>query len=147
MATPISGRATKIYYVYDRNDLRQYAVFGQLDYGILLPALHAGVRRVAMSMRRESFTENGGAFFELGNVGVNSPYSQVARFYSFTPKFSLTYDRDPQDSNGLCVGRQGLSLWAAPHRRTTISICLQGFAVLGINGAPTDLWPRQTMDL
>ncbi len=134
---PNLWKGDQIYYVYDRNDLRQYALFGQVDYDILSD-LHfgAGARYV---YARESFTENGGAFFELGNVGVTSPYSQVARFYAFTPKFSLTYDVT-QDSTIYASVAKGYRFGGAtsPNDNT---ICLQGFQVLGINGAPQTYGP------
>jgi outer membrane receptor protein involved in Fe transport len=126
-----------VYYVYDRNDLRQYAVFGQLDYDIL-PDLHAGVGGRYV-YARESFTENGGGFFELGNVGVTSPYSQVARFYSFTPKFTLSYDIT-QDATAYASAAKGYRYGGATSPNDNIP-CLQGFAVLGINGAPTTYGP------
>ena len=127
----------QIYYVYDRNDLRQYAIFGQVDYDIMSD-LHfaAGARYV---YARESFTEDGGGFFELGNVGVTSPYSQVARFYAFTPKFSLTYDLT-QDSTIYASVAKGYRFGGAtsPNDNT---ICLEGFQQLGINGAPQTYGP------
>jgi len=127
----------QIYYVYDRNDLRQYALFGQLDLD-LLPNLHfsSGTRYV---YARESFTEDGGAFFELGNVGVTSPYSQVARFYGFTPKFSLTYDVTA-DSTVYGSASKGYRFGGAtsPNDNT---VCLEGFKQLGINGAPMTYGP------
>jgi outer membrane receptor protein involved in Fe transport len=134
---PNLWKGDQVYYVYDRNDLRQYAVFGQLDWD-LLPTLHAGFGGRYV-YARESFTENGGAFFELGNVGVNSPYSQVARFYSFTPKFSLTYDLS-QDSTVYASAAKGYRYGGATSPNDNIP-CLQGFAVLGINGAPTTYGP------
>jgi iron complex outermembrane receptor protein len=127
----------QIYFVYDRNDLRQYAMFGQLDVD-LMPDLHfgAGARYV---YARESFTEDGGAFFELGNVGVTSPYSQVARFYAFTPKFTLTYDITP-DSTAYASASKGYRFGGAtsPNDNT---VCLLGFKQLGINGAPMTYGP------
>jgi len=127
----------QIYYVYDRNDLRQYALFGQMDWD-LLSDLHfgAGARYV---YARESFTENGGAFFELGNVGVTSPYSQLAHFYAFTPKFTLSYDVTP-DSTVYASASKGFRFGGAtsPNDNT---ICLQGFKVLGIDGAPMTYGP------
>jgi iron complex outermembrane receptor protein len=134
---PNLWKGDQVYFVYDRNDLRQYAAFGQLDYDIL-PTLHAGVG-ARYVYARESFTENGGAFFELGNVGVTSPYSQVARFYSFTPKFSLTYDIT-QDSTVYASAAKGYRYGGATSPNNNIP-CLQGFAVLGINGAPTTYGP------
>jgi len=134
---PLLWKNDQIYFVYDRNDLRQYALFGQTDWD-LLPDLHfsAGTRYV---YARESFTENGGAFFELGNVGVTSPYSQVARFYGFTPKFSLTYDVTPA-STVYASASKGYRFGGATSPNDN-SVCLEGFKVLGINDAPQTYGP------
>jgi outer membrane receptor protein involved in Fe transport len=122
--------------VSDRNGLAQYAIFGQADWDIL-PDLHAsaGGRYV---YARESFTENGGGYFNLGNAGVNSPYNQVARFYAFTPKFSVTYDVTP-DTSVYASASKGFRFGGAtsPNYNT---YCLEGFAVAGINGAPPNTY-------
>jgi iron complex outermembrane receptor protein len=134
---PNLWKGDQVYYVYDRNDLRQYAAFGQVDWD-LLSDLHLGVGGRYV-YARESFTEDGGGFFELGNVGVNSPYSQVARFYAFTPKFSLTYDLTP-DSTVYASAAKGYRFGGATSPNDNIP-CLDGFKQLGINGAPTTYGP------
>lgn len=126
-----------MYYVYDRNDLRQYAIFGQVDWD-LLPTLHAGIGGRYV-YAREAFTETGGGFFEIGNVGVTSPYSQLARFYAFTPKFTLTYDLSGQ-SSVYASASKGFRFGGATSPNDNIP-CLDGFKQLGINGAPTTYGP------
>jgi iron complex outermembrane recepter protein len=127
----------QIYYVYDRNDLRQYALFGQMDWD-LLPDLHFGIGGRYV-FARESFTEDGGAFFELGNVGVTSPYNQLAHFHAFTPKFTLTYDVTP-DSTIYASASKGYRFGGATSPNDNIP-CLDGFKELGINNAPMTYGP------
>jgi len=134
---PNLWKGDQVYYVYDRNDLRQYAVFGQIDWD-LLPTLHLGIGGRYV-YARESFTENGGGFFELGNVGVTAPYSQLARFYAFTPKFTLTYDVSPE-STVYASASKGYRFGGATSPNDNIP-CLDGFKELGIDGAPTTYGP------
>jgi outer membrane receptor protein involved in Fe transport len=133
---PNLWRNNQVYFVSDRNGLAQYAVFGQADWDIL-PDLHAsaGGRYV---YARESFTENGGGYFNLGNAGVDSPYSQFARFYAFTPKFSVTYDVTPETSVYASASK-GFRFGGAtsPNYNT---YCVEGFALIGFKGAPPNTY-------
>jgi outer membrane receptor protein involved in Fe transport len=133
---PYLWRNGQVYFVSDRNGLAQYAIFGQADWDIL-PDLHAsaGGRYV---YARESFTENGGGYFNLGNAGVDSPYNQVAKFYAFTPKFSLTYDVDDKDSIYASAAK-GFRFGGAtsPNYNT---YCIEGFAVIGFAGSPPNTY-------
>jgi outer membrane receptor protein involved in Fe transport len=129
---PNLWRNDQVYLVSDRNGLAQYAAFGQIDWDIL-PTLHlgAGGRYV---YAREAFTENGGGYFNLGNAGVTSPYNQSARFYAFTPKFSLTYDVSDKTSVYASIAK-GFRLGGAtsPNYNT---YCIEGFKLIGFNGSP-----------
>ena len=129
---PNLWRNDQVYFVSDRNGLAQYAVFGQADWDIL-PDLHAGAGGRYV-YARESFTENGGGFFNLGNAGVNSPYNQLARFYAFTPKFTLTYDVTDKTSIYASASK-GFRLGGATSPNFN-SFCVQGFKELGFNGSP-----------
>jgi outer membrane receptor protein involved in Fe transport len=127
-----------IWFVSDRNDVRQYAAFGQVDFDIT-SRLHgsAGMRYV---YARESFTESGGGFFDAGNAGTNgTPYNQNARFYAPTPKFSARYDLDDTSSIYATIAK-GFRLGGAttPNDNT---VCLEGFKTLGIQNAPTTYGP------
>jgi iron complex outermembrane receptor protein len=129
---PNLWRNDQVYFVSDRNGLAQYAVFGQADWDIL-PDLHAGAGGRYV-YARESFTESGGGFFNLGNAGVNSPYVQLARFYAFTPKFTLTYDVTDKTSVYASASK-GFRLGGATSPNFN-SFCVQGFKELGFNGSP-----------
>jgi outer membrane receptor protein involved in Fe transport len=133
---PYLWRNDQVYFVSDRNGLAQYAVFGQADWDIL-PDLHAGAGFRDL-YARESFTENGGGYFNLGNAGVNSPYNQVARFYAFNPKFSLTYDLSDKTSIYASAAK-GFRLGGAtsPNYNT---YCIEGFKVIGFNGSPPNTY-------
>jgi outer membrane receptor protein involved in Fe transport len=135
--SPTLWAGDQIYYVYDRNDLRQYAAFGQMDWN-LMPDLHFGIGGRYV-YAREAFTETGGAFFELGNVGVTSPYNQLAHFHAFTPKFTLSYDATP-DTTAYASASKGYRFGGATSPNDNIP-CLDGFKVLGINGAPMTYGP------
>jgi outer membrane receptor protein involved in Fe transport len=129
---PYLWRNGQVYFVSDRNGLAQYAIFGQADWDIL-PTLHAGAG-ARYVYARESFTENGGGYFNLGNAGVNSPYNQVAKFYAFTPKFTLTYDVNDKTSVYASAAK-GFRFGGAtsPNYNT---YCIQGFSLIGFSGSP-----------
>ena len=134
-----------VWFVSDRNSIRQYAAFGQVDYD-LLPDLHAaaGLRYV---YARESFTEVGGGYFDYGNAGTTAPYSQVARFYAPTPKFSLTYDINDLTTAYATIAK-GFRLGGATTPNDNVA-CLEGFQQLGLTNPPTSygsdhLWSYET---
>ncbi len=133
---PNLWQGDKVYFVSDRNGLAQYAAFGQADWDIL-PTLHAGAG-ARYVYARESFTENGGGYFNLGNAGVNSPYNQVAKFYAFTPKFTLTYDVSDKTSVYASAAK-GFRFGGAtsPNYNT---YCIEGFAVIGFKGSPPNTY-------
>lgn len=112
---------------------RQYAVFGQADYDIL-PDLHAAVgMRYLYARDVVNFTTYG--FYQIGNF---SPFNQLAHSYAFTPKFTLTYDVDP-DTNVYASASKGFRLGGpepspAPFGPTTV--CNFDFTNLGIKTDP-----------
>jgi outer membrane receptor protein involved in Fe transport len=112
---------------------RQYAIFGQADYDIL-PDLHAGVgMRYLYARDVVNFSTYG--FYQIGNF---SPFNQMAHSYAFTPKFTLTYDVDP-DSNIYGSISKGYRLGGpepspAPFGPTTV--CNGDFTNLGITSDP-----------
>jgi iron complex outermembrane receptor protein len=112
---------------------RQYAVFGQVDYDIL-PDLHAAVgARYLYARDVVNFTTYG--FYQIGNF---SPFNQQAHSYAFTPKFTMTYDVDPESnvygsvSKGYRLG--GPEPSPAPFGPTTV--CNGDFSNLGITSDP-----------
>jgi outer membrane receptor protein involved in Fe transport len=112
---------------------RQYAIFGQADYDIL-PSLHAAVgARYLYARDVVNFTTYG--FYQIGNF---SPFNQQAHSYAFTPKFTLTYDVDPESnvygsiSKGYRLG--GPEPSPAPFGPTTV--CNIDFTNLGITSDP-----------
>ena len=112
---------------------RQYAIFGQADYDIL-PDLHAAAgARYLYARDVVNFYTYG--FYQIGNF---NPFNQQAHSYAFTPKFTLTYDVDP-DSNVYGSISKGYRLGGpepspAPFGPTTV--CNTDFDNLGIKSDP-----------
>jgi outer membrane receptor protein involved in Fe transport len=122
----------------ERNSQRQYAAFGQFDFDVT-PQLHgsAGIR---YTYARESFTQLGAGYFDLGNAGtLGVPYSQNARFYAPTPKFSVTYDFS-DTTTAYATAAKGFRLGGATTPNDN-DLCLQGFKLLGINDPPKTYGP------
>jgi len=112
---------------------RQYAIFGQADYDIL-PNLHfaAGARYLYARDVVNFYTYG---FYQIGNF---NPFNQQSHSYAFTPKFTLTYDIDP-DSNVYGSISKGYRLGGpepapAPFGPTTV--CNTDFNNLGIKSDP-----------
>ncbi len=122
-----------VWTVYDRNEVTQYAGFGQIDID-MTSRLHLslGERYVRA---RESFSETGGGFFDVGGAGTQgTPYTQAATFSADTPRFSLTYDvTDAVNFYG--VAAKGFRLGGATTPNTN-SACVTGLAQLGYNSPP-----------
>ncbi|MDB5394768.1 MAG: pdt [Rhodospirillales bacterium] len=122
----------------ERNDARQYAAFGQVDFDVT--AKFHGSAGLRYTYARESFTQLGYGYFDAGNAGtLGIPYSQNAHFYAATPKFSATYDIS-EDTTAYATAAKGFRLGGAttPNENT---LCLQGFKVLGINDPPRTYGP------
>jgi outer membrane receptor protein involved in Fe transport len=74
-------------------------------------------------------------FYQIGNI---TPFNQLAHFYAFTPKFTLTYDVDPQSSvyasasKGFRLG--GPTPRPVPFGPTTV--CAGDEANIGLTGNP-----------
>ncbi len=121
-----------LYFTSSRTDERQYAAFGQVDYDFT-SALHgaAGIRYV---YSRESYTRVGGGFYDLGN---QSPYTQVTRYYPVTPKFSLTYDLS-DSSSVYATASKGFRLGGptGPTPTGPNNACSQDYANNGITNPP-----------
>ena len=123
-----------VWMVYDHNEITQYAGFGQVDYDIT-PRLRisAGDRYVAA---RETFSETGGGFFDLGGAGtMGAPYKQSATFTAPTPKFSLSYDVGKLTTLYATIAK-GFRLGGATTPNTNIS-CVAGLNQLGFDNAPS----------
>lgn len=123
-----------VWMVYDHNEITQYAGFGQVDFDIT-PRLRfsAGDRYVAA---RETFSEVGGGFFDLGGAGtMGAPYKQSATFTAPTPKFSLTYDLTKFATLYATIAK-GFRLGGATTPNTNVS-CVAGLNQLGFNNAPS----------
>jgi outer membrane receptor protein involved in Fe transport len=124
---------------------RQYAAFGQADFDIL-PDLHGavGMRYV---YARSSESREGGGFYDLGNP---HPYSTLGRYYAATPRFSVTYDVDPDTTAYITIAK-GFRLGGptGPDPVGPTSPCNQDYANLGIKTPPTTygsdkLWSYET---
>lgn len=129
-----------VWTVHDHNDVKQYAIYGQIDADIL-PSLHVGVGERYV-WAEEKFTESGGGFFDFGGGGTTgTPYVSSARFSTSTPKATITYDVTDDTSLYASAGK-GFRLGGATTPNTNAP-CLLGLAQLGINGAPTSYGPDQ----
>jgi iron complex outermembrane receptor protein len=129
-----------VWTVNDHNDVKQYAIFGQVDFDIL-PTLHVGVGDRYVRAK-EKFAETGGGFFDFGGAGtMGTPYTQSATFSTSTPKFTLTYDLTDQSSLYASAGK-GFRLGGATTPNTNAS-CKQGLHDLGYDNAPTTYGPDQ----
>ncbi|MDB6159950.1 MAG: tonB dependent receptor family protein [Gammaproteobacteria bacterium] len=127
-----------VWTVDDHNDVKQYALFGQVDIDIL-PTLHVGVgERYVWAV--EKFAEMGGGFFDYGGAGtMGAPYTQSARFSTSTPKFTIRYDLTDQSSVYGSAGK-GFRLGGATTPNTNAA-CVDGLHQLGYNNAPTTYGP------
>jgi iron complex outermembrane recepter protein len=127
-----------VWTVDDHNDVKQYALFGQVDIDVL-PTLHVGVgERYVWAV--EKFAEEGGGFFDAGGAGtMGTPYTQSARFSTSTPKFTITYDVTDQSSVYASAGK-GFRLGGATTPNTNAA-CVAGLHQLGYNNAPTTYDP------
>ena len=129
-----------VWTVDDHNDVKQYAIFGQVDFDVL-PTLHVGLGDRYV-WAEEKFTETGGGFFDYGGAGTNgTAYTQSARFSTSTPKFTLTYDLAEQSSLYTSVGK-GFRLGGATTPNTNAA-CVAGLLELGDKNAPTTYGPDQ----
>jgi outer membrane receptor protein involved in Fe transport len=115
-------------------DERQGSVFGQLDYDIL-PNLHAGFGARYLEARDVlNFSSIG--FFQIGNI---SPDNALVHSYAFTPKFTLSYDIDPQ-STVYTSAAKGFRLGGpqpAPAPFGPQTACAGDFANIGVTSNPT----------
>jgi iron complex outermembrane recepter protein len=129
-----------VWTVFDHNDVKQYALFGQVDVDIL-PTLHVGVgERYVWAV--EKFTETGGGFFDYGGAGTTgNPYTQSARFSTSTPKFTVAYDLTDQSSLYGSAGK-GFRLGGATTPNTNAA-CVEGLHELGYDNAPKTYGPDQ----
>ena len=129
-----------VWTVHDHNDVKQYALFGQVDIDVL-PTLHVGLGERYV-WAEEKFAETGGGFFDFGGAGTNgTPYTQSARFSTSTPKFTITYDLTGESSVYASAGK-GFRLGGATTPNTNAA-CLEGLAQLGFNSAPKTYGPDQ----
>ncbi len=115
-------------------DQVQYAAFTQADYEIL-PDLKAtaGVR---YSYATQNYYRNSGGVLAFGNV---NPFTAQDSSYSLTPKFSLTYDLDPNSTLYSTVAK-GYRL-GGPTGPVASSNCHNDLAAIGINTPPTSYGP------
>jgi iron complex outermembrane receptor protein len=129
-----------VWMVHDHNDVKQYALFGQVDADIL-SNLHLGVGERYV-WAEEKFDEIGGGFFDFGGGGTTgTPYSSSARFTTSTPKGTLTLDLSDDTSLYASAGK-GFRLGGATTPNTN-ALCVEGLAQLGIYSAPTSYGPDQ----
>jgi iron complex outermembrane receptor protein len=127
-----------VWTVDDHNDVKQYAIFGQVDIDVL-PTLHVGIGDRYV-WAEEKFTETGGGFFDYGGAGTTgAPYTQSARFSTSTPKFTITYDLADQSSLYASAGK-GFRLGGATTPNTNAA-CVEGLLQLGDTSAPKTYGP------
>ena len=114
-------------------DVRQYSIFGQVDYDIL-PNLHAAAgARYLIGRSAVNFASYG--FYEIGNP---TPFDKSQLNYAFTPKFSLTYDLAPENNVYASVSK-GFRLGGPQVGPTPFgpnSVCNQDFTNLGVTADP-----------
>jgi len=127
-----------VWEVFDHNDVKQYALFGQLDIG-LTPKL-----RLAIGDRyvdaREKFDETGAGFFDFGGGGtMGVPYTQSASFATSTPNVTLTYNLTDQTTLYSSAGK-GFRLGGATTPNTNAA-CVVGLLQIGYKSAPTTYGP------
>jgi len=127
-----------VWEVYDHNDVKEYAAFGQLDVDVTSKLhLGAGLRYVGA---KEKFDEIGGGFFDFGGAGtLGVPYTQSANFSTTTPKATLTYSITDQASVYASAGK-GFRLGGATTPNTNAA-CVAGLLELGDKSAPTTYGP------
>ena len=127
-----------VWEVYDHNDVKEYAAFGEFDVNLTSKLqLGAGLRYVAAT---EKFDEVGGGFFDFGGAGTTgTPYTQSANFYTTTPKATLTYSLSDQASVYVSAGK-GFRLGGATTPNTNAA-CVIGLRQLGYVSAPTTYGP------
>jgi iron complex outermembrane receptor protein len=129
-----------VWTVDDHNDVKQYALFGQIDFDVL-PTLHLGLGERYV-WAQEKFSETGGGFFDYGGAGTTgTPYTQSARFSTSTPKFTITYDVTDESSVYASAGK-GFRLGGATTPNTNAA-CVDGLEQLGYDNAPKTYGPDQ----
>ena len=129
-----------VWTVHDHNDVKQYAIFGQVD-ADLLPNLHVGVGERYV-WAEEKFSETGGGFFDFGGGGTEgTPYTSSARFSTSTPKGTITFDVSDDSSLYASAGK-GFRLGGATTPNTNAP-CVAGLATIGIFSPPTSYAPDQ----
>jgi outer membrane receptor protein involved in Fe transport len=127
-----------VWEVYDHNEVKQTALFGQVDID-LTPKLHLGIGERYV-WATESFSEFGGGFFDFGGGGTTgTPYTQSASFSASTPKFTLNYDLSESTTLYTSEGK-GFRLGGATTPNTNAS-CVAGLQQLGDASAPTTYGP------
>ncbi len=143
-----------VWTVFDHNDTKQYAVFGQIDIDVT-PTLHVGLGDRYVKAR-ERFTESGAGFFDFGGGGTGTcnitppatsctptppsgPYEQSADFSTSTPKATLTYDLTTMSTVYASVGK-GFRLGGATTPNTNAA-CIAGLKQLGYSNVPTNYDP------
>ncbi|HTC53078.1 MAG TPA: TonB-dependent receptor [Steroidobacteraceae bacterium] len=122
-----------VWVIHDHNDVKQYAVFGQIDLDVT-SNLHVGLGERYVKAT-ERFTEIGAGFYDFGNAGVaanggyGTPYSQSANFTGNTPKATVTLDVSPDTSLYASAGK-GFRLGGATTPNYNL-LCEQGAKQLG----------------
>ena len=122
-----------VWVVHDHNDVKQYAVFGQVDFDVT-SQLHIGLGERYVRAK-EKFTEIGAGYYDFGNAGVapngdyGTPYAQSADFTSNTPKATITFDATPDMSIYASAGK-GFRLGGATTPNYNV-LCEQGAKELG----------------
>jgi len=88
-ADPTAWQDNFLYFV-TRTEVKQMAVFGQMDYEIL-PKLRASVG-LRYQVSNLTYSYNGKGYYDIGIDNVNSDHTKDV---AFTPKFSLSYGLTP----------------------------------------------------
>jgi outer membrane receptor protein involved in Fe transport len=114
-----------------REDTRQLAAFGQLEYDVLSD-LHAAAG-LRYQYARTSYTRTGGGYYDIGN---NHDDVQLGHYYRPTPKVSLTYDID-QSTTVYTSAAEGFRLGGptGPDPTGPGNVCQEDYNTFGIPGS------------
>ena len=130
--TPTTFSRNLIYGQGVWEDVRQYAVFGQVDYDIL-PDLHAsaGLRYL---IARTSYRSDATGFYSIGAAGNSYDYGH---YYAATPKFSLSYDLSENAMLYTTIAK-GFRLGGAagPTPQGPNNVCSTDYSDFGISAPP-----------
>jgi iron complex outermembrane receptor protein len=141
-AFPGDFNGNEVYQGITSYDTAQYSVFGELTYYPLQNVRITAGARYQYSRDGESTFQN--YFYDYGSGGLDT---QVGHFYTFLPKFALSWDVTPDNtvyanaSKGFRLGSENRRLAYLPSQVGNPGTPSYDLAQLGIRGAPTNFGP------